>query len=280
MLTRSQLKDLFSKYDFRPLKRFGENYLIDSNIKDKIISEVKPSKDDIILEVGPGMGALTVDLAESGANLHAVEKDKKAYAILGEILDGDFPNLKIHNSDILDFDLASIAAGRKVKFVGNLPYYITTPIVEYIIENKILISSAVITVQREVANRLMAGPGTKEYGSISCFVQYHTKLSYIHTINRTSFYPEPEVDSSVIRLDILDKPPVVVKDEKLFFKVIRSSFNQRRKTIINSLSREAALDIPKEELSKILKRAGIEPSIRPESLGISDFAKICNAING
>jgi 16S rRNA (adenine1518-N6/adenine1519-N6)-dimethyltransferase len=278
MLTKSQLKRIFSKYSFAPLKRLGENYLIDANIKDKIIGEAAPSKGDTILEIGPGLGALTVDLASSGARVFAVEKDRKAFAVLKDMLGDNFPDLTLIHQDILKFDLKSIAAPGKIKVVSNLPYYITTPIIELLIENAKLISSVLVMVQREVANRLLASPGSKDYSSISCFVQYHAKGVYLYTIKRTSFYPSPEVDSSLIRLEMLGSPSVKVKDETLFFKVVRSSFNQRRKSIINSLSRELALDIPKSELSALLNRVGIEASARPESLSLADFAKIANAV--
>jgi len=278
MLTKTQLKHLFEKYDFRPLKRLGENFLIDANITSKIIGEARLSKDDIILEIGPGLGALTMDLAASGAEVYAVEIDKKAFAVLKEMAGGKFPNLKLFHEDILKFDLKKIPAKKKIKVVGNLPYYITTPIVERLIESRHRVRFALIMVQREVANRLMAPPGAKDYSSISCFIQYYTKPHYIYTIKPAAFYPSPDVDSSLIRLDMLDRPPVDVRDEELFFKVIRSSFNQRRKSIINSLSREAALNIPKNELTRILKNIGIDPACRPESLGLAEFAKIANSI--
>jgi len=278
MLTQSQLKDIFLKYRFRPLKRFGENYLIDANIKDKIINEARVAKGDVILEIGPGLGALTIDLAKSGAFVYAVEKDRKESAILKDLVNGGFPDLKIFNEDILKFDLKKIHPAKKIRIIGNLPYYITTPIIEYIIANRERVESALITVQREVANRLLAKPGTKDYGAISCFVQYHMKPFYIYTIKRTSFYPRPKVDSSLIRLDILPSPSVDVKDEGLFFKVARGAFNQRRKSLLNSLSRKGGLDMPKEKLSAILKGVGIDPAVRPESLSLSDFAKIANVL--
>ena len=279
MLTRSQLKSIFVEYGFRPLKRLGENYLIDGNIRGKILREAAVGADDTVLEVGPGLGALTGGLAETGARVFAVEKDRKAFVALSAILGRRFPNLELIHGDILKFDLAAISAPGRIKLVGNLPYYITTPIIEYIVGNGKRISSALITVQREVANRLLALPGTKDYSSISCYVRYYTKPSYIHTIKRTAFYPEPEVDSSLIRLDVLDRPSVGVRDEALLFRIIRGAFNQRRKSVINSLSREAALSIPKEELSDILKRAGIAPSVRPETLSLEDFARIAEAVN-
>ncbi len=192
MLTKSQLKTIFSRHAFRPLKRFGENYLIDANIKDKIIGAAHLTKDDVILEIGPGLGALTIDLAESGACVFAVEKDKKAFKILCDLAGKKFPNLTLINGDILEFDPKNISPGKKIKVVGNLPYYITTPVIEYLIEKGRLIGSALIMVQREVANRFLAEPGTKDYSSISCFMQYHAKVRYIYTVSRPSFYPEPD----------------------------------------------------------------------------------------
>lgn len=297
MLTRTQLKEIFAEYGFTPLKRLGENYLIDGNIKDKIINEAALAKQDTVLEIGPGLGALTMDLAGSGAKTFAVEKDRKAFDILCQMADDDFPNLKIFNDDILKFNFAPIAPSKKinpvrntnqlkdseaisngVKVIGNLPYYITTPIIERLIENRKRIIFILITLQREVARRLMAGPGSREYGPLSCFVQYYARPVYIHTIKRTSFYPVPDVDSSLIRLDILDRPSVNVSDEALFFRIVRGAFNQRRKSIINSLSREEVLGLSKEELSALLTGIGIDPAIRPESLSLLDFAKIADAV--
>lgn len=278
MLTKSRLKNIFLEYGFTPLKRLGENYLIDVNVKDKIIGEARVNKDDTVLEIGPGFGALTIDLASTGANIFAVEKDKKAYSILKEIVKDNFPNLKLFNEDILEFDMERIARAKRLKVIGSLPYYVTTPIIEYLINNKEAIKSILIVIQREVANRFLASAGSKDYGSVSCFIQYHTSPLYLHTIKRTSFYPEPEVDSSLVRFDVLDKPSVKVADEELFFKITRGAFNQRRKTIINSLSRTEVLCLPKEELAGILKKAQICPSSRPEDLSLEDFAKITNTL--
>ena len=278
MLTKTQLKALFQEYDFSPLKRFGENYLIDANVKDKIIAAASVKRNDLVLEIGPGMGALTIDLASKGAKLFAVEKDKKAFPILKGLVGDDFPDLKLFNEDILEFDLKKIAGTKKIKVIGCLPYYITTPIIEYLIDNRGSIESIVIVVQKEVASRFLASPGSKDYGSISCYIQYYMKPSYMRTIKRTSFYPEPDVDSGLVRFDVPDKPSVIVNDEKLFFKVIRGSFNQRRKSIINSLSRKEVLGLPKGELAEILSKAGIDPSSRPEDLSLQSFAKISNVL--
>lgn len=279
MLTRTQLQNTFSKYGFTPLKRLGENYLIDANVKDKIIESACVKGHDTALEIGPGFGALTIDLASTGAKVFAVEKDKKAFAIFKELVGDDYKNLKIFNEDILEFDIKQrISPAKRIKVIGNLPYYVTTPIIEHLLENREAIESILIVVQKEVANRILASAGDEDYGSLSCFLQYYTKPSYIHTIKRSSFYPEPEVDSSLIKFDILDTPSVKVNDEKLLFKIMRGAFNQRRKTILNSLSRDEVLGLPKAELSKILDKTGVDPSSRPEDLPLSAFADLTNAI--
>lgn len=280
MLTKSQLKEVFLRHDFSPLKRFGENYLIDANIKDKVIAALRVSKDDTVLEIGPGLGALTMDLAKTGAKVFAVEKDRKAFEILTDMAGAEFSSLKLFNADILRFDIAKIGRAKNIKVVGNLPYYITTPVIEWLVENQKSVSLAVVMVQREVAGRMLAGPGTKDYGSLSCYVQYHMKVEHMHTVSRTCFYPAPGVDSALIRLDFFAGNSVSVKDEELFFKIVRGAFNQRRKSVINSLSRKAVLGISKERLSALLHAAGISPSARPEELNLSEFARIANIIKG
>ncbi|MCM8790396.1 MAG: 16S rRNA (adenine(1518)-N(6)/adenine(1519)-N(6))-dimethyltransferase RsmA [Candidatus Omnitrophica bacterium] len=280
MLTISELKEMFRRYDFRPLKKLGENYLIDSNIKDKIISYASLKEADTVLEIGPGLGALTIDIAETGASVIGVEKDKKAFSILRRMVaEKKLTNLRLVCGDILKFDIGSINTPRKIKVIGNLPYYITTPIIEFLIKSRARIEFALITVQREVANRLLASPGSKEYSALTCFVQYYTRGEYLYTVKRTSFYPEPEVDSSLVRLDMLARPSVAVKDEDMLFRIIRSSFNQRRKSIINSLSREGALNLPKGDLAALLDRIKIDPAQRPETISLADFAKIANSIS-
>jgi 16S rRNA (adenine1518-N6/adenine1519-N6)-dimethyltransferase len=278
MLTKTQLITIFKENNFAPLKRLGANYLIDGNIKDKIVSAAGISKGDFVLEIGPGLGALTIDIARTGASVVAVEKDRKAHEILTALAGDEFPNLRIVHEDILKFDLNSIAAGKKIKVVGNLPYYITTPVIEYLLKNKHLISSAVIMIQKEVALRLMAKPATEDYGSLSCFIQYHARPEYLYTVKRTCFYPVPEVDSGILRLDILDEPSVKVSDEDMLFRIVRGAFNQRRKSIMNSLAREEVLDMPKAELIEILGKAGIDPAARPETLSLADFAGIANLV--
>ena len=276
MLTTRELKDLFSRYGFRPLKRLGENYLIDRNIKDKIITEIGAVCGETVLEIGPGFGALTVDLAETGEAIYAVEKDKKAFGILSDMAGDLFPSLHLINGDILKFDIGAIARSKKIKVAGCLPYYITTPVIEYIIERRGRVSSAIVVVQKEFAERMLAKPGGKDYSSLSLYIQYYTIPKYIYTIKRTSFYPAPDVDSSLVRLDILEEPSIKVEDEDLFFRIIRGAFNQRRKSIVNSLSRKEVLGLPKEKAVSILKEAGISPKARPEDLSLADFASITN----
>jgi len=278
MLTKSVLLKLFSDHEFTPLKRLGENYLIDGNIKDKIIHAASLTKDDTVLEIGPGFGALTFDIAKKAGRVEAVEVDKKACAILKELAGSDYSNLDIQNCDILKFDLKRFLKVRKIKVIGNLPYYITTPIIEYLICHRIWLESIIIMVQKEVGRRLMAGPGTKDYSSLSCFINYYTKPEYVYTVKRNSFFPVPEVDSCILKLTILRKPPVDVDDEEMLFRIIRGSFNQRRKSIINSISRPAVLDISKDVLSGILMDAGIDPVSRPETLSLAQFAAISNSL--
>lgn len=278
MLTKGQLKDIFLQYKFRPLKRFGENYLVDGNIKDKIIGETGIEKGDTVLEIGPGLGALTIDLAQTGARVFAVEKDRKAFEILRDLASGEFSNLILSNADILEYDFDGMPRSKKIKVLGNLPYYATTPILELLIRHSDAIEYALIVIQKEVAARLIAGPGGEGYGALSCFIQYHAKPSYIYTIKRTCFYPSPAVDSSLIKLEFLERPPVKVRDEEMFFRITRGAFNQRRKSIINSLSRDSVLGIPKERLEHILDSVGIDSASRPEQLSLFDFAKIANSI--
>jgi 16S rRNA (adenine1518-N6/adenine1519-N6)-dimethyltransferase len=279
MLTKKRLVKLFSEKGFTPLKRLGENYLIDENIKDKIIRAASLIRDDAVLEIGPGFGALTFDIAKSAGKVTALEIDRKACAILKELAGEDHPNLTIINGDILKFDIAKAAgANGRLKVIGNLPYYITTPIVERLIDNRMFIESIIIMTQKEVGARFMACAGSADYSSISCFVNYFTASEYIHTVKRTSFFPSPEVDSCILRLTLLARPSVEVGDEEKFFRIIRGSFNQRRKSIVNSLSRPAVLDMPKEKLAGALKEAGIAPSSRPEELSLRDFAAISNAL--
>lgn len=278
MLTKTRLKELLEKYGLQPLKSLGANYLIDANVKNKIIRASGVSAEDTVLEIGPGTGALTFDLAGSGAKVIAVDKDRGVCAILNDLKGGGMGNLKVVNDDILEFDIPSAAGRSKLKVIGSLPYYITTPIIERIVDNRRVISSALVVIQKEVAARLVARPGGGDYGSLSCYVQYYSRPEHLFTIARRSFYPVPEVDSALVRLEMLEKGSVDVRDEGLFFSIIRGAFNQRRKSIINSLSRRQVLDMTKSRLEAALKKAGVDPSARPDSLGLGEFAAIANNV--
>ncbi len=279
MPSRNETISLLKRYHLRPLKRLGQNFLIDDNIRDKIIGSVDPKRGDVIVEIGPGLAALTLELALRAGRVIAVERDRGLYNILLETIGAKASNLELINDDILKVDLSEFAPSGKIKLAGNLPYYITTPIFEYLIDNRRLIERAVITIQREVADRILAAPGGKDYGALSCFIQYYTRPQYLYTISRGCFYPKPEVDSSLILLDMLDSPAVEVKDEKLFFRIIRKAFNQRRKTISNSLASKAFGRVAsKEDLAAALARARIDPSSRPETLSLQSFAALTNII--
>ena len=280
MPSKNETIALLNRYGARPIKRLGQNFLIDDNIGKKIIDSLSLEEDDVVVEIGPGLGSLTFGIAERAAKVFAVEKDRLLYKILCEISASKPPGLKIIQGDILDQDLSRLAGAARVKIVGNLPYYVTTPILEYLIENKSMIESAAITIQKEVASRILAKPGSKEFGALSCFIQYHAQAQYLYTIKPTVFYPQPEVDSSLVRLDFPERPSVNVGDEELFFRIIRKAFNQRRKTIANSLTSKALGTIaPKERLIEALSSAGISPSARPEDLGLDDFARIAESLH-
>ncbi|MDD5005920.1 MAG: 16S rRNA (adenine(1518)-N(6)/adenine(1519)-N(6))-dimethyltransferase RsmA [Candidatus Omnitrophica bacterium] len=265
--------------DFYPKKRFGQSFLTDKNIIRKILARASLSKDDVVLEIGPGQGILTGELAGQVKKVIAVELDKKLYEHLGLSL-RDFHNIDLINSDILEFNLGGFLKKsrikKKIKLVGNIPYSITTPILEYVFENIDLLESVYLMVQKEFALRLIAKPNTKDYSSISCFTQFHTKPTLLFSVNRTCFKPQPKVDSSFIKLEPRPKgywlKELKLKDRKLLFKIIRAAFNQRRKNILNSLS--SVLD--KDSLSGILSKLNIDHNLRAENLSIEDYTRISN----
>ncbi len=280
MFSKSELKTLFLKRHFRPAKRLGQNFLIDGNIRDKIIRALSLEEGDIVIEIGPGLGALTEGLAEKAGAVFAVEKDRLLYSILKEGVPESRANTRLILGDILDYDIPGLLPAKKIKVVGNLPYYATTPIVAYLIDNREHIESALLTVQKEVAGRFLASPGTKDYGAVTCFVQYHTEPRYLYTIKSGCFYPKPEVDSALISLKMRRSPPVKVSDEKFFFTLIRKAFNQRRKAILNSLTSKAMGEVAasREALVMALERSGINPLARPESLSLRSFAALANTL--
>ena len=270
----SYVKEIIDKYNFRFSKGLGQNFLIDGNIVRKICEEGEVSKEDDILEIGPGIGTLTEELSYKANKVVAVELDKSLFPILDETLAG-CNNVEIVPGDILKIDLSKLFSEKfeseNIKIVANLPYYITTPIIGRLLEEELDIDSILVMVQSEVAERMKASPGTKDYGSLSVFVQYYTDPEIVLSVPKTAFIPRPNVDSAVIKLKIR-KEKIELKDRETFFKVVKAAFSQRRKTILNSLS--SGLKTDKATIRAILEKADIDPKLRAENLTIEDFSKI------
>ena len=274
MLTKNELRALWEKANFRPRKRWGQNFLIDKNLKDKILRKLELGAEDTVIEIGPGFGELTLDLARRAKNVFAIEKDKKIVSILKDMLEL-FPNVTLIEKDFLDVDIKEIARRKKIIIYGNIPYYITSPLIEKLFDNISLVKSIYLVVQREIANRILAMPGSKDIGRLSLYVQYYTEPRRLFKIGKGAFYPSPKVESVFLKLEVLKKRKVYVKDEPLFFKIIKKAYSQRRKTILNSISGEG---VDKGALSHILKRAKLNPKARAEELSLSDFARLANAL--
>jgi 16S rRNA (adenine1518-N6/adenine1519-N6)-dimethyltransferase len=261
----------------KPKKSLGQNFLVDKNIRAKIVASCAFTTRDTLLEVGSGRGELTLLFAELVKKLYTVEIDQRLYEHLQQVLSGR-PNCLLVKADILKIDLRSFLAKErvegKIKVFGNIPYYISSPLLEYFINYRGLISEIFITVQKEYALRLIASAGSKTYGSLSCFVQYYLEPELLFHIKKNSFFPAPKVDSSFLRLKVRKNNPWKVSDEELFFKIIRSAFNQRRKTLKNSLEGV----IPRLALEDFFKLYGVDKNIRPEELGLADFASLANLV--
>lgn len=274
--------EVLQKYKFNFQKKFGQNFLIDSHVLDKIIASAEITKDDFVLEIGPGIGTMTQYLAQAAGEVVAVEIDKNLIPILEDTLDG-YENVTIINNDVLKVDLEALArernGGRPIKVVANLPYYITTPIIMGLFEKHVPLKSITVMVQKEVADRMQVGPGTKDYGALSLAVQYYAKPYIVANVPPNCFMPRPKVGSAVIRLDRYDEPPVQVKDELLMFKIIRASFNQRRKTLANGLNNSPEIQISKEIITEAIESLGKGPSIRGEALTLEEFAKLSDRIS-
>lgn len=270
----SYVKEIIDKYNFRFSKSLGQNFLIDGNIVRKICEEGEVSKEDDILEIGPGIGTLTEELSYKANKVVAVELDKSLFPILDETLAG-CNNVEIVPGDILKIDLPKLFSEKfeseNIKIVANLPYYITTPIIGRLLEEELDIDSILVMVQSEVAGRMKASPGTKDYGSLSVFVQYYTDPEIVLSVPKTAFMPRPNVDSAVIKLKIR-KEKIELEDRETFFKVVKAAFSQRRKTILNSFS--SGLKTDKATIRAILEKVDIDPKLRAENLTIEDFSKI------
>ncbi len=273
--------EILQKYNFSFQKKFGQNFLIDTHVLDKIIASAEITKEDMVLEIGPGIGTMTQYLACAARKVVAVEIDNSLIPILKDTLK-DYDNIRIINDDVMKLDLAALAkeenGGKPIKVVANLPYYITTPIIMGLFENHVPVESITVMIQKEVAERMQVGPGTKEYGALSLAVQYYAKPYIVANVPPNCFMPRPKVSSAVIRLTKLKEPPVQVKDERLMFGIIRASFNQRRKTLVNGLSNSAELNLSKEEAIQAVESLGKGVSIRGEALSLEEFAKIANYI--
>ena len=273
---RKNTTEVIQKYQFDFRKKFGQNFLIDNHILDKIIDAADLTRDDCVLEIGPGIGTMTQRLAEEAGEVIAVEIDQNLIPILDETL-ADYDNVTVLNEDILKVDIHQIVeerGGRPVKVVANLPYYITTPIIMALFESHVPLSSVTIMVQREVADRMCVGPGTKEYGALSLAVQYYAKPEIITKVSAACFMPKPNVDSTVIRLTRYEKPPVEARDEAWLFAIIRAAFNQRRKTLVNSIANAANLDVSRQQVEAVLTEMGLPAAIRGEALTLEQFAEL------
>ncbi|MCI6465371.1 MAG: 16S rRNA (adenine(1518)-N(6)/adenine(1519)-N(6))-dimethyltransferase RsmA [Faecalicatena sp.] len=270
---------VLQKYNFVFQKKFGQNFLIDTHVLDKIIRSAEITSEDMVLEIGPGIGTMTQYLAQAAGKVVAVEIDKALIPILEDTLDG-FENVTVLNEDILKVDIAALAEkenqGRPIKVVANLPYYITTPIIMGLFENHVPVKSITVMVQKEVADRMQVGPGTKDYGALSLAVQYYAKPYIVANVPPNCFMPRPKVGSAVIRLETYENPPVQVEDEKLMFKIIRASFNQRRKTLANGLKNSPELHFTKEQIEAAIERLGRGASVRGEALTLEEFAALSN----
>ncbi len=270
------------KYEFAFQKKFGQNFLIDDHVITKIINAAEITKDDLVLEIGPGIGTMTQYLAESARKVIAVEIDKNLIPILGETL-AEYDNVTVINEDILKLDINRLVeeenVGKPIKVVANLPYYITTPIIMGLFESHVPLQSITVMVQKEVADRMQVGPGSKDYGALSLAVQYYAKPYIAANVPPNCFIPRPGVGSAVIRLTRYEEPPVTVKDESLMFKLIRASFNQRRKTLQNGIANSPELPYSKAQVEKALEKMGLAANVRGESLTLAEFAKLSDIIS-
>lgn len=273
--------EVLKKYEFVFQKKFGQNFLIDTHVLDKIINAAEITKEDFVLEIGPGIGTMTQYLACAAREVYAVEIDKALIPILEDTLQ-DYDNVTVLNEDILKVDIRKLAEehnqGKPIKVVANLPYYITTPIIMGLFEEHVPIESITVMVQKEVADRMQVGPGTKDYGALSLAVQYYAEPYIVANVPSNCFMPRPKVGSAVIRLTRHKEASVKTVDEKLMFRLIRASFNQRRKTLVNSLKNSPELSFSKEEIQAAIAACGFSEGVRGEALTLADFAALTNEL--
>ena len=272
---------VLQKYNFSFQKKFGQNFLIDTHVLDKIIRSAEITKDDFVLETGPGIGTMTQYLACAAREVVAVEIDKALIPILEDTL-SSYDNVTVINEDVLKLDIVKLAqernGGKPIKVVANLPYYITTPIIMGLFESHVPVQSITVMVQKEVADRMQVGPGTKDYGALSLAVQYYAKPYIAANVPPNCFMPRPKVGSAVIRLECHEEPPVQVEDEKLMFRIIRASFNQRRKTLANGLKNSPEISLSREGIEQAIAELGKGASVRGEALNLEEFATLSNIV--
>ena len=278
----NKTRTIIKKFNIKANKRLGQNFLIDQNVLDTIAQEGEITKDDLVIEIGPGLGVLTAELCKKAGRVVAIELDRRFIDILEDVL-SEYNNYKIIQGDILNIDLKGLVKEFNhqgdIKVIANLPYYITTPVIFKLLEEELGIKSIVIMVQKEVAQRITASPGGKEYGALTIAVAYYGDANIVLHVPSCSFIPKPEVDSSVIKIEIHNNPVIDVVDKKLFFKVVRASFTQRRKTILNSIANSGLFGENKSDIKSILDSVGIKENQRPEELSIHDFARLVNKLN-
>ena len=274
---------VLNRYGFSFQKKFGQNFLIDENVVEKIVRDAGVTKDDFVLEIGPGIGTMTQILCENAREVVAVEIDDKLIPILTEDTLSWYDNVTVIHEDILKLDIVKLAnernGGKPIKVVANLPYYITTPIIMGLFESHVELDSITIMVPKEVADRMQVGPGTKDYGALSLAVQYYAKPQILLNVPASCFMPRPNVDSAVIQLTRYEKPPVEVADEHLMFRLIRASFNQRRKTMTNSVGNSPELSVSKEQMAAALEKCGLSATVRGEALTLAQFAELANVLS-
>ncbi|MEK3783394.1 16S rRNA (adenine(1518)-N(6)/adenine(1519)-N(6))-dimethyltransferase RsmA [Paenibacillus sp. FSL K6-1566] len=280
--TPRRTKEIIARHGFSFKKSLGQNFLIDQNILGKIVEAAGLDKEKGALEIGPGIGALTEKLAQMAGAVTAVEIDQRLIPILKEVLE-PYDNVKVHHGDVLKVDLHELfrqdfAEVGKVSVVANLPYYVTTPILMKLLEEKLPLENIVVMIQKEVAERMAAAPGSKDYGSLSIAVQYYSEPKLVCIVPHTVFIPQPNVESAVIRLAVREEPPVSVEDESFFFEVVQASFAQRRKTIANNLKSRFFADEGRERLEQLLEEAGLDPKRRGETLSIEEYARLSNVL--
>jgi len=284
LFSPATINEIKKKYGIQPIKSLGQNFIIDKNIIDKIIEKSNIGKGDLVIEIGPGIGVLTAAAAEKAAKVVAIEIDEHLIPVLKETL-SEYNNIEVINNDILKTDLGRILEQNKeingqiiegVKILGNLPYYITTPIIMKILEDRVPVDSITVMLQKEVADRIKAEPGSKTYGALSVAVQYYCTVTHVANASKEVFVPRPKVDSTVIRLDLRKEQPFSLNDEETFFAVVKAGFGQRRKTLLNSLA--GIYGLTKDEVGAIITNAGIDPTRRAETLQLQEFAALANII--